>query len=137
MDYPDLNSVVMVGDSEAETGPLATAWHSNKFLNPIRDGAILPILHLNGYKINNPPFWPVSATKNSRIFSRATAIGPIFWRAQTTAACTKHQRLSSEPNVAHNSHTRDCEVQDSLQFCRGATDQEVRDQISKWISGPG
>ena len=44
----------MVGDGEAETGPLATAWHSNKFLNPIRDGAVLPILHLNGYKINNP-----------------------------------------------------------------------------------
>src|SRR5271157_1636965 len=54
LDYPDLISVVMVGDGEAETGPLATAWHSNKFLNPIRDGAILPILHLNGYKINNP-----------------------------------------------------------------------------------
>ncbi len=53
-DNPDLISVVMVGDGEAETGPLATAWHSNKFLNPIRDGAVLPILHLNGYKINNP-----------------------------------------------------------------------------------
>jgi xylulose-5-phosphate/fructose-6-phosphate phosphoketolase len=45
---------VVVGDGEAETGPLATAWHSNKFLNPIRDGAVLPILHLNGYKISNP-----------------------------------------------------------------------------------
>jgi xylulose-5-phosphate/fructose-6-phosphate phosphoketolase len=45
---------VMVGDGEAETAPLATSWHSNKFLNPIRDGAVLPILHLNGYKINNP-----------------------------------------------------------------------------------
>ena len=44
----------MVGDGEAETGALATSWHSNKFLNPIRDGAVLPILHLNGYKINNP-----------------------------------------------------------------------------------
>src|SRR6201996_6431501 len=54
LDHPDLISVVMVGDGEAETGPLATAWHSNKFLNPIHDGAVLPILHLNGYKINNP-----------------------------------------------------------------------------------
>jgi len=44
----------MVGDGEAETGPLATSWHSNKFLDPIRDGAVLPVLHLNGYKINNP-----------------------------------------------------------------------------------
>jgi xylulose-5-phosphate/fructose-6-phosphate phosphoketolase len=44
----------MVGDGESETGPLATSWHSNKFVNPITDGAVLPILHLNGYKINNP-----------------------------------------------------------------------------------
>jgi len=44
----------VVGDGEAETGPLATAWHSNKFINPIRDGAVLPILNLNGYKIANP-----------------------------------------------------------------------------------
>jgi len=53
-DNHDLIVAVMVGDGEAETGPLATAWHSNKFLNPIRDGAVLPILHLNGYKIANP-----------------------------------------------------------------------------------
>ncbi len=53
-DNPDLIVTVMVGDGEAETAPLATSWHSNKFLNPIRDGAVLPILHLNGYKINNP-----------------------------------------------------------------------------------
>jgi xylulose-5-phosphate/fructose-6-phosphate phosphoketolase len=53
-DYPDLFAVVMVGDGESETGPLATSWHSNKFLNPITDGAVLPVLHLNGYKINNP-----------------------------------------------------------------------------------
>lgn len=53
-DNPDLLVAVAVGDGEAETGPLATAWHSNKFLNPIRDGAVLPIFHLNGYKINNP-----------------------------------------------------------------------------------
>ncbi|GAB4366412.1 MAG: phosphoketolase family protein [Elainellaceae cyanobacterium] len=53
-DNPDLIVAAVVGDGEAETGPLATAWHSNKFLNPIRDGAVLPILHLNGYKIANP-----------------------------------------------------------------------------------
>lgn len=53
-DNPDLIVAVMVGDGEAETGPLATAWHSNKFLNPVRDGAVIPILHLNGYKIANP-----------------------------------------------------------------------------------
>jgi xylulose-5-phosphate/fructose-6-phosphate phosphoketolase len=53
-DHPDLITLVMVGDGESETGPLATSWHSNKFLNPIVDGAVLPVLHLNGYKINNP-----------------------------------------------------------------------------------
>jgi xylulose-5-phosphate/fructose-6-phosphate phosphoketolase len=53
-DNADLIAAVMVGDGEAETGPLAASWHSNKFLNPIRDGAVLPILHLNGYKIANP-----------------------------------------------------------------------------------
>ncbi|HEY8159095.1 MAG TPA: phosphoketolase family protein [Methylobacter sp.] len=53
-DNPDLLVAVVVGDGEAETGPLATSWHSNKFLNPVRDGAVLPILNLNGYKINNP-----------------------------------------------------------------------------------
>ncbi|MDR2195693.1 MAG: phosphoketolase family protein [Gallionellaceae bacterium] len=53
-DNPDLIVTVVVGDGESETGPLATSWHSNKFLNPARDGAVLPILHLNGYKINNP-----------------------------------------------------------------------------------
>ncbi len=53
-DNPDLLVACVVGDGEAETGPLATAWHSNKFLNPARDGAVLPILHLNGFKIANP-----------------------------------------------------------------------------------
>ncbi|HTB67692.1 MAG TPA: phosphoketolase family protein [Steroidobacteraceae bacterium] len=54
LDNPNLIVACVIGDGEAETGPLATAWHSNKFLNPITDGAVLPILHLNGYKIANP-----------------------------------------------------------------------------------
>ncbi len=53
-DHPELITACVVGDGESETGPLATSWHSTKFLNPITDGAVLPILHLNGYKINNP-----------------------------------------------------------------------------------
>ena len=53
-DNPNLIASCVVGDGEAETGPLATSWHSNKFLNPVRDGAVLPILHLNGYKIAGP-----------------------------------------------------------------------------------
>jgi xylulose-5-phosphate/fructose-6-phosphate phosphoketolase len=53
-DNPDLLVCCVIGDGEAETGPLATSWHSNKFLNPVKDGAVLPVLHLNGYKIANP-----------------------------------------------------------------------------------
>ncbi|TKA48443.1 putative phosphoketolase 1 [Friedmanniomyces endolithicus] len=53
-DHPKTIALTIVGDGEAETGPLATSWHSNKFLNPVTDGAVLPVLHLNGYKINNP-----------------------------------------------------------------------------------
>ena len=53
-DNPDLLALCVIGDGEAETGPLAASWHSNKFLNPVRDGAVLPVLHLNGYKIANP-----------------------------------------------------------------------------------
>src|SRR5436190_15328321 len=53
-DNPDLVALCVVGDGEAETGPMAASWHSNKFLNPASDGAVLPVLHLNGYKIANP-----------------------------------------------------------------------------------
>ena len=53
-DNPDLLVAAVVGDGEAETGALATSWHSNKFVNPANDGVVLPILHLNGYKIANP-----------------------------------------------------------------------------------
>ena len=53
-DNPDLIAACVIGDGEAETGPLATSWHSNKFLNPVHNGAVLPILHLNGWKIANP-----------------------------------------------------------------------------------
>src|ERR1700730_7523729 len=54
LDNPDLLAVCVIGDGEAETGPLAASWHSNKFLDPVGDGAVLPVLHLNGYKIANP-----------------------------------------------------------------------------------
>ena len=63
----------MVGDGEAETGPLATSWHSNKFLNPIRDGAVLPILHLNGYKIANPTILARISQRGTRSLFQGTA----------------------------------------------------------------
>ena len=76
-DNPDLLVTVAVGDGEAETGPLATSWHSSKFLNPIRDGAVLPILHLNGYKINNPTILSRIPTRNWKTCSAVMAGHPI------------------------------------------------------------
>ena len=70
-DNPDLLVACVVGDGEAETGPLATAWHSNKFLNPVTDGAVLPILHLNGYKIASPTILARISRPSWRAFSRA------------------------------------------------------------------
>lgn len=69
LDNPDLIAACVVGDGEAETGPLATSWHLNKFLNPISDGVVLPILHMNGYKISNPTvFSRISADERIQFF---------------------------------------------------------------------
>ena len=76
-DNPDLIVACVVGDGEAETGPLATSWHSNKFLNPVRDGAVLPILHLNGYKIANPTVLARMGTTNSTALYRLWLRTPI------------------------------------------------------------
>ena len=81
-DNPDLLVAVVVGDGESETGPLATSWHSNKFLNPIRDGAVLPILHLNGYKINNPTLLARISHEDWRTCSRVTGGHPILWKGR-------------------------------------------------------
>ncbi len=78
LDNPDLISVVIVGDGEAETGPLATAWHSNKFINPIRDGAVLPVLHLNGYKINNPTILARISHEELEALFRGYGYEPLF-----------------------------------------------------------
>ena len=91
-DNPETIVAAVVGDGEAETGPLATAWHINKFLNPIRDGAVLPILHLNGYKINNPTLLARIVARNWRIFSAAMAGLPISWKDPITRPCTRQWR---------------------------------------------
>ncbi len=78
MDNPELIAACVVGDGEAETGPLATAWHSNKFLNPITDGAVLPILHLNGYKIHNPTIFSRISHAEQESFFRGCGWEPRF-----------------------------------------------------------
>jgi xylulose-5-phosphate/fructose-6-phosphate phosphoketolase len=77
-DNPDLIVACIIGDGEAETGPLATAWHSNKFLNPIADGAVLPILHLNGYKISNPTLLARIEHEELEQFLRGCGWTPYF-----------------------------------------------------------
>ena len=78
LDNPGLIVACVVGDGEAETGPLATAWHSNKFINPATDGAVLPILHLNGYKIANPTVFARITHEELDQFFRGCGYEPIF-----------------------------------------------------------
>ncbi len=92
-DNPDLIVTTVVGDGEAETGPLATSWHSNKFLHPIRDGAVLPILHLNGYKINNPTLLArISQEELSNLF---TGYGWTPHLVEGDDPDTMHQKMAS------------------------------------------
>jgi xylulose-5-phosphate/fructose-6-phosphate phosphoketolase len=81
-DNPQLVVACVVGDGEAETGPLATAWHSNKFLNPATDGAVLPILHLNGYKIANPTILARITREELQQFFRGCGWEPYFVQGQ-------------------------------------------------------
>jgi xylulose-5-phosphate/fructose-6-phosphate phosphoketolase len=92
-DNPDLLVAVMVGDGEAETGPLATSWHSNKFLNPIRDGAVLPILHLNGYKINNPTLLARISHEELEQLFKGYGWTPCFVEGHDPAVM--HQRMAA------------------------------------------
>ncbi len=91
-DNPDLLVAVMVGDGEAETAPLATSWHSNKFLNPIRDGAVLPILHLNGYKINNPTILARISHEELENLFKGYGWTPYF--VEGTDPLTMHARMA-------------------------------------------
>jgi xylulose-5-phosphate/fructose-6-phosphate phosphoketolase len=83
-DNPDLVVACVVGDGEAETGPLATSWHSNKFLNPVHDGAVLPILHLNGYKIANPTVLARISDKELEDLFRGYGYRPFFVEGEST-----------------------------------------------------
>lgn len=77
-DNPDLITACVVGDGEAETGPLATAWHSNKFINPASDGAVLPILHLNGFKISNPTLLARIESEELEALFRGYGYTPLY-----------------------------------------------------------
>jgi xylulose-5-phosphate/fructose-6-phosphate phosphoketolase len=91
-DNPDLVVACVVGDGEAETGPLATAWHSNKFLNPASDGAVLPILHLNGYKIANPTV--LARIPREELESLLAGYGYKPWFVEGSEPMAMHQRMA-------------------------------------------
>jgi xylulose-5-phosphate/fructose-6-phosphate phosphoketolase len=97
-DNPDLIVACVVGDGEAETGPLATGWHGNKFLNPVRDGCVLPILHLNGYKIANPCF--LARIPNAELQKLMEGYGykPLFVEGHEPAKV--HQQMASALDAA-------------------------------------
>ena len=95
-DNPDLLVLCVVGDGEAETGPLAASWHSNKFLNPVTDGAVLPILHLNGYKIANPTVLArIPEDELARADARLRLRAALRRRATTRWRCTSSSRPRS------------------------------------------
>jgi xylulose-5-phosphate/fructose-6-phosphate phosphoketolase len=97
-DNPDLVVAVVVGDGESETGPLATSWHGNKFLNPARDGAVLPILNLNGYKINNPTILARIPRDELASLMRGYGWEPLFVEGSDPA--TMHQAMAATLNHA-------------------------------------
>src|SRR5438046_108452 len=97
-DNPELIVACVVGDGEAETGPLATSWHANKFINPARDGAVLPILHLNGYKIANPCFLARIPRDELQKFFEGMGYHPYFVEGHDPQAV--HQQLAQVLDTA-------------------------------------
>ncbi|HEU4711963.1 MAG TPA: phosphoketolase family protein [Pyrinomonadaceae bacterium] len=109
-DNPDLIVAAVVGDGEAETGPLATSWHINKFLNPIRDGAVLPILNLNGYKINNPTLLARISHEELEDLFKGYGYTPLF--VEGSDAASMHQAMAA--TLDHAIHT----IRDAQQEAR-------------------
>ena len=110
-DNPELIVAAVVGDGESETGPLATSWHISKFLNPIRDGAVLPILHLNGYKINNPTLLARISHEELDSLMRGCGWTPYFVEGSDPESM--HQAMAA--TVEHCVR----EIRDQQQQCRG------------------
>ncbi|HET7830351.1 MAG TPA: phosphoketolase family protein, partial [Candidatus Limnocylindrales bacterium] len=116
-DNPDLVVAAVVGDGEAETGPLATSWHSNKFLNPATDGAVLPILHLNGYKIANPTVLARIPKAELEALFEGYGYHPLFVEGEDPADV--HQQLAA---------TLDAALDEIAEIQRRARDEGVTDR---------
>jgi xylulose-5-phosphate/fructose-6-phosphate phosphoketolase len=112
LDNPDLITCCVVGDGESETGPLATAWHSNKFINPIRDGAVLPVLNLNGYKIANPTILARISQEEIEALFRGYGYTPYFVEGSDPAEM--HQKMAATMEMCIN------EIRGIQQECRNS-----------------
>ncbi len=99
-DNPDLIAACIVGDGEAETGPLATSWHSNKFLNPVHDGAVLPILHLNGYKIAGPTVLARLPQEELEALFRGYGYNPRFVEGNEPLAMHRQMAAALDASMA-------------------------------------
>lgn len=97
LDYPDLISAVVIGDGEAETGPLATSWFSNRFINPVTDGAVLPILHLNGFKISNPTILSRQTEEEITAYFKGLGWTPFFVEGHDPALM--HQKMAKTLDI--------------------------------------
>ena len=130
-DNPDLIVACVVGDGEAETGPLATAWHSNKFLDPVTDGAVLPILHLNGYKIANPTVLARIPREELEQLLRGYGWTPLLrrgprarrrctrrWRRRSTRSC-RRSGASSTRRAAQGARSAAALADDRARFAEG------------------
>ena len=144
LDNPDLIATVVVGDGEAETGPLATSWQSNKFLNPITDGAVLPILHLNGYKISNPTIFSRISHEEVENFFKGCGWKPYFVEgddpmtmhrkmAETMDACIEEIKAIQKNARENNDPTRPFWPMIVLRTPKGWTGPKVVD--GKQIEG--
>lgn len=116
MDNPNLIAACVVGDGEAETAPLATAWHSNKFINPITDGAVLPILHLNGFKIANPTIFARMSQEEVEMFFKGCGWEPRFVEGSEPEAM--HQTMAAALDWAVR------EIERIQQYSRSSGDTE-------------
>ncbi|MEM6518537.1 MAG: phosphoketolase family protein [Cyanobacteria bacterium P01_C01_bin.70] len=112
LDNPDLITCCVVGDGESETGPLATAWHSNKFINPIRDGAVLPVLNLNGYKIANPTILARISPEELESLFRGYGYTPYLVGGSDPAEM--HQKMATTMEMCIN------EIRGIQQECRNS-----------------
>jgi xylulose-5-phosphate/fructose-6-phosphate phosphoketolase len=126
-DNPDLVVFCVIGDGEAETGPLAASWHSNKFLNPVTDGAVIPILHLNGYKIANPTV--LARIPRAELVSLLEGYGYLPFVVEGDDPEIMHQRMAA---VLDEVLQQVADIQESARGADGATAPNQRPARPRW-----